>query len=70
MKVHLDTSVLVAACVVPAGAEMSITSGKRTMGLKGKDLEHYAGSRASRGLFLPQGYRTVALMKAEAAPAP
>jgi hypothetical protein len=45
---------------------LSITSGKRTMGLKGKDLEHYAGSRASRGLFLPLGYRTVAALRAEA----
>ena len=53
------------ACVLPAGAGLSITSGKRTMGLKGKDLEHYVGSRASRGLFLPQGYRTVAVLKAE-----
>ncbi len=59
---------IVAACVVPAGAELSITSGKRTMGLKGKDLEHYAGSRASRGLFLPQGYRTVAAMRAASSP--
>jgi topoisomerase-4 subunit A len=57
---------IVQACVVPAGAGLSITSGKRTMGLKGKDLEHYAGSRASRGLFLPQGYRTVAALRAEA----
>jgi topoisomerase IV subunit A len=56
---------VIAAVVVPAGAGLSITSGKRTMGLKGKDLEHYAGSRASRGLFLPQGYRTVALLKAD-----
>jgi topoisomerase IV subunit A len=56
---------VIAAAVVPAGAGLSITSGKRTMGLKGKDLEHYAGSRASRGLFLPQGYRTVALLKAD-----
>ncbi|MGQ0586248.1 MAG: DNA gyrase C-terminal beta-propeller domain-containing protein, partial [Gammaproteobacteria bacterium] len=57
---------IVHACVVPAGAGLQIASGKRTMGLKGKDLEHYAGSRASRGLFLPQGYRTVATVRAEA----
>jgi len=56
---------IVHACIVPAGAGLSIVSGKRTMGLKGKDLEHYVGSRASRGLFLPQGYRTVASMQAE-----
>ncbi|HUR41701.1 MAG TPA: DNA topoisomerase IV subunit A [Verrucomicrobiae bacterium] len=58
---------IVAAAVVPAGATLSILSGKRTMGLKGKELDHYSGSRASRGLFLPQGYRTVASMKAETA---
>jgi topoisomerase-4 subunit A len=56
---------VIAATVVPAGASLQIVSGKRTMGLKGKDLEHYAGSRASRGLFLPQGYRTVAALRAE-----
>jgi topoisomerase IV subunit A len=56
---------IVAATVVPAGAALSVVSGKRTMGLKGKDLDHYAGSRASRGLFLPQGYRTVAAVRAE-----
>jgi len=58
---------IVAAAVVPDGAGLSITSGRRTMGLKGKDLEHYAGSRAGRGLFLPQGYRTVAALRAETA---
>ncbi len=56
---------IVHACVVPAGAGLQIVSGKRTMGLKGKDLEHYVGSRASRGLYLPQGYRTVAVLQAE-----
>jgi topoisomerase-4 subunit A len=56
---------VVHACVVPAGAGIQIVSGKRTMGLKGKDLEHYVGGRASRGLFLPQGYRTVALLQPE-----
>ena len=57
---------IIAATVLPAGASLSIVSGKRSMGLKGKDLDHYAGSRASRGLFLPQGYRTVSSMKPEA----
>jgi topoisomerase IV subunit A len=61
---------VVAACVLPAGAALSLTSGKRQMGLKGKDLEHYAGSRASRGLFLPQGYRTVSNLQAEGPAAP
>ena len=61
-----DKDHIVAACVLPAGAALQIASGKRQMGLKGRDLEHYAGSRASRGLFLPQGYRTVALLTAEA----
>jgi topoisomerase IV subunit A len=56
---------IVAACVLPAGAALSVTSGKRTMGLKGRDLEHYAGARAGRGLFLPQGYRTVAVLRAD-----
>ena len=55
---------IIAATVVPAGASLQIVSGKRTMGLKGKELDHYAGSRASRGLFLPQGYRTVASLRA------
>ncbi|HUS23445.1 MAG TPA: DNA topoisomerase IV subunit A [Candidatus Binatia bacterium] len=50
---------IVAATVLPAGASLEVTSGKRTLTLKGKDLEQYAGSRASRGQFLARGYRTV-----------
>jgi topoisomerase IV subunit A len=61
---------IIAACVLPAGRALEIVSGKRQMGLKGKDLEHYVGSRASRGLYLPQGYRTVAVLRPERESAP
>lgn len=50
---------IVAAAVLPAGAPLEVLSGKRTLTLKRADLEHYAGSRASRGNHLPRGYARV-----------
>jgi topoisomerase-4 subunit A len=50
---------IVAAVVLPAGAPLEILSGKRTLTLKRGDLEHYAGSRASRGNHLPRGFTRV-----------
>ena len=50
---------IVAAAVLPAGAPLEVLSGKRTLTLKRADLEHYAGTRASRGNHLPRGYARV-----------
>jgi hypothetical protein len=35
------------------------------MTLKPKDLEHYVGSRARRGMALPRGWRSVDRLDAE-----
>jgi len=50
---------IVAAAVLPAGSPLEVLSRKRTLTLKRGDLEHYAGSRASRGNHLPRGYTQV-----------
>src|SRR5579885_594442 len=54
---------IVAAAVLPPGAALVVLSGKRTLTLKPADLEHYAGSRAARGLHLPRGYRQVEALR-------
>ncbi len=50
---------IVAAAVLPAGSPLEVLSRKRTLTLKRGDLEHYVGSRASRGNHLPRGYMQV-----------
>jgi topoisomerase IV subunit A len=50
---------MVAAVVVPAGAELRVHCGQRTMTLKPRDLESYLGERARRGALLPRGWRKV-----------
>jgi topoisomerase IV subunit A len=50
---------MVAAVVVPAGAELRVHCGQRTMTLKPRDLENYLGERARRGTLLPRGWRKV-----------
>jgi topoisomerase-4 subunit A len=43
--------------VLPAGAALKITSGKRFFQLKTADLENFAGQRAQRGKSLPRGFQ-------------
>lgn len=54
---------ILAHCVLPAGAPLEITSGKRTYTLKASDLEGYLGSRATRGNHLPRGFQRVDAMR-------
>ena len=53
--------------IVALGPEQSlkVRSGQREMSLSPRDLEHYAGNRARRGLALPRGWRTVDRLSAE-----
>jgi topoisomerase IV subunit A len=55
---------ILAAAVLPVGASLELVCGKRTLTLKPSDLEHYAGSRASRGSHLPRGFQRVDVMNA------
>lgn len=50
---------ILAACVVPAGASLTLVCGKRSLTLKPSDLEGYIGARASRGGHLPRGFQRV-----------
>ncbi|MDD3762872.1 MAG: DNA topoisomerase IV subunit A [Nevskiales bacterium] len=56
---------ILASAVVPPGASLTLTCGKRAFTLKPSDLEHYVGSRASRGHHLPRGFQRVDAMEVE-----
>ena len=55
--------------VVPDGASVKVTAGKRAMTLSSKDLEHYRGERGRRGNKLPRGLQRVDAVEIELAPA-
>jgi topoisomerase IV subunit A len=58
---------IVAACLLPAGSALEVTSLKRRLTIKASDLEaSYLGARASRGNPLPRGYQRVDAMAAVA----
>ncbi|MEQ8798771.1 MAG: DNA topoisomerase IV subunit A [Salinisphaeraceae bacterium] len=46
-------------CALPAGATLVLYSGKRHLNIKPGDRDGYRGARASRGRFLPRGFRQV-----------
>lgn len=48
-----------AITVLSPDAELLVHSGKRFMGLKGKDLAHFTGERGRRGGKLPRGFQRV-----------
>jgi len=50
---------MVAIAALSRDQSLKVRVGKREMTLKSKDLEHYLGSRARRGLALPRGWRNV-----------
>jgi topoisomerase-4 subunit A len=58
-KAKLGTEQVVAVAVVPPGGTLAVKSGARTMTLSFKDLDAYAGNRASRGGLLPRGWQKV-----------
>ena len=53
------TDHVVAALAIPEHGPLKVISGKRFLTLKTADIEHYAGSRAKRGLALPRGFQRV-----------
>ena len=50
---------LVGAAVLGQRDALKVYAGQRYLRLKPRDLEHYAGERARRGLMLPRGFRRV-----------
>lgn len=58
-KAKLGTERVVAVAVVPQGGTLVVKSGARTMSLSFKDLDEYAGARATRGGLLPRGWQKV-----------
>jgi topoisomerase-4 subunit A len=59
-KLKAREEYVAAMAAVPTGGSVVLHSGKRTLGLKPADLEHYAGERGRRGSMLPRGFRQVA----------
>lgn len=51
--------------VVPNGAALKVTAGKRSMTLSPTDLEHYYGERGRRGNKLPRGLQRVDSVEVE-----
>lgn len=51
---------------LPQSGKLKILSGKRALTLRPADIEHYSGARGQRGFALPQGFRHVDNMLAEA----
>lgn len=45
--------------LLPEGANLILTAGKRTLTLRPADLEHYRGERGRRGNKLPRGFQKV-----------
>jgi topoisomerase-4 subunit A len=60
------------ACVTVLGAgdTLVLTSGKRTLSLKPRDLEPFHGERGRRGNLLPRGFRQVSRLSVERAAVP
>jgi topoisomerase-4 subunit A len=58
-KFTAGTDAMTSVTVIPPGEALRVFSGKRTMTLKPRDLEAYAGARARRGVLLPRGWRKV-----------
>lgn len=56
---------VVAAVALPENGQLKIIAGKRSLTLKGADIEHYSGGRAKRGLALPRGFQRVDSLECE-----
>jgi len=56
---------MVAIAALAPDESLKVRSGKREMTLKPKDLEHYHGNRARRGMALPRGWRNVDRLSVE-----
>jgi topoisomerase-4 subunit A len=50
---------LVDVQIIQAGQDLIIQSGKKSLVIKAKDLQHYQGERGKRGSLLPRGMRQV-----------
>ena len=56
---------MVAIAALGPDQSLKVLSGQREMTLKPRDLEHYFGARARRGMALPRGWRNVERLTAE-----
>ncbi len=64
-KAQIREEYLKVLTVVPDGAAVKITAGKRSMTLSADDLAHYQGERGRRGNKLPRGLQRVDKVEVE-----
>ena len=64
-KAKLGTERVVGVAVVSPGETLQVKAGARTMSIPYKDLDAYAGKRASRGGLLPRGWQKVDALSTE-----
>lgn len=64
-KVASREEYMVGFAIVPPGGQLVLQAGKRTLSLKGDDLEHYRGDRGRRGNKLPRGFQRVDALDVE-----
>ncbi len=64
-RVQAREEYLIGLCVMGAGRELKIYAGKRHLGMKPADLEHYLGERGRRGNKLPRGFQKVDRVEVE-----
>lgn len=64
-KVASREEYMVGFAIVPPGGQLVLQAGKRTLSLKGDDLEHYRGERGRRGNKLPRGFQRVDALDVE-----
>lgn len=65
-KAQTHEEYLKVLAVVPDGAAVKVSAGKRSMTLTAADLEHYQGERGRRGNKLPRGLQRVDHVEVEA----
>ena len=58
-KLRKREEFVVAVLAAPAGEDVLVVSGQRSMTLRQRDLEAYSGTRGRRGNLLPRGWRRV-----------
>lgn len=64
-KLKSREEICVAVAVLKDSDQLILRSGKRSLSLKFKDLQHFQGERGRRGLVLPRGFRKVDALSVE-----
>ncbi len=64
LKLTTREEIVVALTVIPAGGNVTVVAGQRTLTLKPSDLAAYQSERGRRGRLLPRGFQHVEALRA------